>query len=93
MITWDPIAPTESLISAINWSIRLGTDTVATSTWSAVTPAGPTATNPSVSQNGQFTYITIANCTLNTIYQIVNTITTASGQTEVETAQFVCAQK
>lgn len=93
MIVWDPIAPTEILISAINWAPRLGTDTISTSTWSAVTPAGPTSINPSISADKHMTFITIGNCTIDVIYKITNTVITASGQTEVETAQFICAPK
>jgi hypothetical protein len=96
MITWDAIAPTEVLLSGINWTSRLGgTDTIASSTWSASSPAGLTLTGPSFSNvNGSnYTYITVSGAVLGTLYSITNTIVTASGQTEIETVQFVCALK
>jgi hypothetical protein len=93
MIAWDPIAPGERLQSGINWAPRLGSDTIASggSTWSAVTPAGPTTSSPTVV--GQVAYIWIENCTLGVVYEITNTVLTNGGQIEIETAQFVCAKK
>lgn len=95
MIVWDPIAPGENLLSSINWATRLATgDTISSSSWSSITPSGPTGTPaPTV---GLLTNIFITGLTaqnVGTLYQITNTIVTASGQTEVETAQFLCALK
>jgi hypothetical protein len=95
MIAWDPIAPGENLLSSINWTPRLALgDSISTSVWSATTPAGLTVTPaPTV---GNFTNVFISGVVagnLGKLFTITNTITTATGQTEVETAQFVCALK
>jgi hypothetical protein len=95
MITWDPIAPGEVLLSTINWATRLAAgDSITSSVWSAVTPAGLVAAPaPTV---GMLTSVTVSGALashLGTLFSITNTITTATGQTEVETAIFSCALK
>lgn len=95
MLAWDPIAPGENLLSSINWTPRLAAgDTISSSIWSATSPAGLTVTPaPTV---GLITNVFISGVVpgnLNVLFSITNTITTATGQTEIETAQFVCALK
>lgn len=90
-IVWDPIAPGERLQSGIDWYPRIGTDHIISSVWTAVSPAGPVSDTPTVV--GNVAYIWIQGCTLGVIYSITNTVTLFSGQIEVETAQFVCANK
>lgn len=91
MIVWDPIAPTEVLISSINWAPRLGTDTISNSIWSASVPPGLTIASAVVV--GAFTAITISNAVLDVTYQITNTIITSDGETKLETVQVTCANK
>ena len=95
MIAWDPIAPGEVLLSSINWTPRLAPgDSITNSVWGPVTPSGLTVT-PAATQ-GFYTNIFVSGAVaanIGTIYTITNTITTATGQTEVETATFACAAK
>lgn len=95
MIAWDPIAPGENLLSSINWAPRLATgDTISSSSWSATTPAGLTVTPAPTVGLVTNVFISGANTSMfGVVYSITNTITTATGQTEVETAQFVVAAK
>lgn len=93
MIVWDPIAPTEVLLSGINWVPRLSGDTIATSSWSVSTPAGLTITPNIPGFIANTTLVFISTAVLNVTYTITNTVTTASGNTEIETVQITCAPK
>lgn len=93
MIVWDPIAPTEVLLSGINWLPRIGTDTILTSVWSVSSPAGLTITPNIPGWIANTTLVWISNATLGKLYTITNTITTFTNETEVETVQVVCAIK
>jgi hypothetical protein len=93
MIVWDPIAPTEVLLSGINWAPRLGTDTILTSVWSASTPSGLTIAPNIPGWVANTSLVWISNATLGVVYHITNTITTVAGGTEVETVQVCCAPK
>ena len=94
MITWDPIAPGELLLSGINWLPRLATgDTITSSVWSASTPTGLTVAANIPNWVASTTLVWISTPTLGTLYSLTNTITTAFGNIEVETVQFPCALK
>lgn len=108
MLAWDPIAPGENLLSSVNWSLRLAAgDTITTSNWSTIVqiislnPLTFAAAPPGITQSPAPTvfpftniYISgITNAMLGTTLAITNTITTGTGQTEVETASFVVAIK
>lgn len=93
MIVWPPIAPTEVLLSGINWVPRLSGDSIASSVWSASTPPGLTIVPNIPGFVANTTLVTISNAVLNVTYTIVNTITTASGGTDVQTVQVTCAPK
>lgn len=95
MITWDPLAPGEDLLSSINWATRLAAgDSVSSSSWSTTSPISLIVVPaPTV---GLLTNVFISGATvqqIGTVCFITNTIVTATGQTEVETAQFVIAPK
>jgi hypothetical protein len=93
LIVWDTIAPTESLLSGINWVPRLSGDSIATSVWSASTPAGLTIVPNIPGFVANTTLVTISGAVLNVTYFITNSIVTASGQDMVETVQVTCAPK
>lgn len=93
MIVWDPIAPTEVLLSGINWAPRLSGDNIATSVWSASTPVGLTISPNIPGFIANTTLVFISNAVLNVTYVLTNTITTTTGNTEVETVQITCAPK
>lgn len=93
MQVWDTIAPTERLLSGINWMPRIGTDTIVTSVWSASNPAGLTIVENIPGFVANTTLVWISNAVLDVTYDITNTITTAAGAIEVETVQMTCAPK
>lgn len=93
MLVWDTIAPTERLLSGINWVPRIGTDNIATSVWSASSPAGLTIVENIPGFVANTTLVWISNAVLAVTYDITNTITTVSGAIEVETVQITCAPK
>lgn len=93
MIVWDQIAPGELLLSGILWGPRLSGDTIASSVWSPSVPTGLTLGAASPAFTPTSTQIWISNAVLDVTYQIVNTITTATGAIEIETVQVTCAKK
>lgn len=93
MIVWDTIAPTEVLLSGINWVPRLSGSNIATSVWSASTPPGLTIVPNIPGFIANTTLVAISNAVLGVTYTIINTITTTDSQTEVETVQITCALK
>lgn len=92
-VVWTPIAPGEVLFRGLNWAPRLGSDTIASSTWSASTPAGLTIVPYIPAFIGYNTLVTISGATIDVTYEATNTVITAAGQTEKETIQITCAKK
>lgn len=93
MIVWPPIAPTEILFRGINWQPRIGSDTIASSTWSTSNPPGLTVTPFAPPFSGYNTLVVISTPTIDITYTVINTIITTAGQKEVETVQVTCAPK
>jgi hypothetical protein len=85
MIIWPPKDNSEVEDFDINWLPRLGTDTVATSLWAIVSGAGLTINSNSFTPAR--TKVWLSGGTLGQTYLLKNTVTTASGATEIETAQ------
>lgn len=69
--------PDETLDYLIDWSVRVGTDTISTSTW--IVPAGITKTQDSKTTTS--TTIWLSSGTLGQNYVLVNHIVTVGGRT------------
>jgi hypothetical protein len=69
--------PDEVLDYVLDWSERLGTDTIATSTWTV--PTG--IVKDSDANTASTTTIWLSSGTLNAKYSLVNRIVTAGGRT------------
>lgn len=80
-LAWPDKDPDEVLDYNIDWSDRLVSDTILTSTW--VVPAG--ITEDSTENTTTTTTIWLSGGTLNTKYSLVNRITTAGGRTMDQT--------
>jgi len=74
--------PIENKDYSITWATDLGTDTIATSSWS-ISPAGPTITTSSFTSQGTTAWISGGTAAL--FYDVTNTITTTGGRTLTET--------
>ncbi len=77
MLTWPDKDPDEVLDYQIDWSERLGTDTISTSTWEV--PAGIVEDDQEYTSTA--TTLWLSGGTLSTRYTITNRITTAAGRT------------
>jgi hypothetical protein len=77
---WEKRA-TAVLDYQINWATWLGTDTIATSTWSV--PAG--ITKDSDTNTTTTATIWLKSGTVGTTYELTNTIVTAGGRTDYRT--------
>jgi hypothetical protein len=85
--------PTEILDYTIDWTTRgLGTDTIATSTWS-VTPSDLSAATPAPSFTATTTTVWLSEGTAGVYYAVTNTITTAGGREMQETFVINCVQQ
>lgn len=82
-------APTEVLDYQEDWSDWLGTDTIATSTWSF--PAG--ITKESDTNTTTAATVWVSGGTLGTTYRTSNTVTTAGGRTAIRSVGFRIRQK
>lgn len=78
---WPDKDPDEVLDYRVDWSDRLDSDTIVTSTW--IVPAG--ITNEDEEQTTTTTTIWLSGGTLNAKYSLVNRITTAGGRTMDQT--------
>ena len=77
-------APTAIAIYEIDWSEWLQTsETILTSTWTA--QSGITVVDSSILSGSERVTVLLSGGTLNASYELVNTITTSSGQTEPRT--------
>lgn len=85
----EPKAPNESLDYGFDWSAWLGTDTLATSTWTL--PTGLTAGAPANTTTGTTQYI--SGGALGQDYIVKNQITTAAGRTAERSAILQVRQK
>lgn len=96
MLFWDGgKAPTEVADFSIDWTSRLGTDTIATSSW-AITGGDAPATGTLAFSGGSSgthtttsTTIILAAGNLGVLYTLANTVTTAAGQTLVDSVQLL----
>jgi hypothetical protein len=84
MLVWPYKDPAEVLDFDIDWSARLGTDTIATSNWSAITTDGVlTIQSSSFTTNRSKVWVASGSSKFN--YVLQNSVTTANGDTAVET--------
>lgn len=70
--------PQETLDHSLDWSDFLGTDTIATSTWS-VSPTGPTLSNAANTTTTATVFM--SGVSLRAIYALSNKIVTTAGRT------------
>jgi hypothetical protein len=82
MLKWPAKDPGATKDYDLDWSQWLGSDTIATSTWSAL-PAGSALTMSNPSFVSPITKVWLSGGTLGQTYVLENTITTAAGETEV----------
>ncbi len=82
--------PTEVLDFTIDWTAWLGTDTIASSAWAV--PAGITKDSDTTISSLK-TLIWLSGGALGTVYELVNTITTAGGRTAVRSIDIDCTQR
>lgn len=90
-LVWPPKDPAETLDFDIDWSTRLGADTINASasnpsTWAIVTTDGGNLAIVSSSFTSSRTKVFLTGGTPKFNYVLRNTITTVNGDTEVETA-------
>lgn len=81
---WPPKDPAEVKDYDINWLPELGTDTIVSSVWAIVAGTGLVINSNQFSTTR--TKVWLSGGTLGQTYLLKNTITTALGDTEVETA-------
>jgi hypothetical protein len=87
--SWPDKDPDEVLDYEIDWTSRLGSDTIATSTWTV--PTGLTsASNSSTTTTAT---IWLSGGTTGTTYRVLNEITTAGGRTMDQTVTLKIADK
>jgi hypothetical protein len=80
---WPPKDPDEILDYAIDWTARLGGDTVAQSQW--IMPTG--LTKDSDSKSPTMTIIWLSGGTLNKTYDVLNRVITTGGRTFDQTVR------
>jgi len=88
-LTWPFKDPDEVLDYEIDWSDRLGTDTIATSTYTV--PAG--ITKNSSTNDDTTTTVWLSAGTEGETYSILNRITTAGGRTMDQTVKLKVKSK
>lgn len=91
MIVWPPKDPGEVLDYDINWLPRLGTDTIVASVWAIA--SGVSLTINSNSFTPARTKVWLSGGILGQTYLLKNTVTTAAGDTEVQTASILIMAK
>lgn len=91
MLLWDDgKSPTEVADFDIDWTVRLAGDTIASSSWSITggdTAAAGTLAVSSSSFTATLAKVVLSAGNLGVLYTLANTITTAAGQTLVESVQ------
>jgi hypothetical protein len=84
---WPPKDPAENPQDYdINWLPRLGTDTIASSVWAMTVGDGALAIVASYFTSAR-TKLWLSGGTLGLTYSFRNTVTTAAGDTEIETVK------
>lgn len=89
MLTWPNKDPDEVLDYELDWSVRLGTDTISTSTW--IVPTGITK-NSDTSDSTSAT-IWLSGGTAGESYTFTNRITTTGGRTMDESVKLKVKDK
>jgi len=91
MLFWDSgKAPAEVADYDVDWTLRLANDTISSSTWSITggdAPASGTLAINSNSFTSTLTRVVLSAGNLGVTYTLVNTVTTAAGDTLVESIQ------
>jgi hypothetical protein len=88
-LTWPYKDPDEVLDYEIDWSARLVTDTISTSTWTV--PTG--ITEESDSNTTKTTTVWLSGGTIGEGYEILNRIVTAGGRTFDQTVKIKIKEK
>ena len=90
--SWPPKDPAEVLDYNIDWTARLAGDTIATSAWAPLA-SGSSLAIGSTYYISNMTKVWLSGGTLGQTYNLKNTITTAAGETMVETASIFIKAK
>ena len=90
--SWPPKDPSENLDYNIDWTARLAGDTIVTSVWAPLA-SGSSLVIGSVYYISNMTKVWLSGGTLGQTYRLKNTITTAAGETMVETAELFIKAK
>jgi hypothetical protein len=88
MLAWPPKAPGEVLDYDIDWSLRLNGDTILTSNYAIITTDG-VAGSLAIQSNSFLltrTKVWVNSGTLGFTYVLQNTVTTANGDTMIESS-------
>lgn len=88
-LTWPDKDPDEVLDYEMDWSARILTDTISTSTW--IVPTG--ITKNSDSNTTTTTTIWLSGGTAGNTYEFTNRIVTAGGRTMDESVKLKCKEK
>jgi len=88
-ITWESKDPDEVLDYSLDWSTRLGADTISTSDWPDF-PAG--LTNDNETNTTTTTTIWLSGGTAGNTYQLTNRIVTTGGRTYDQTVILFCKE-
>ena len=88
-LAWPAKDPNEKLDYEIDWSARLGDDTIASSDWTV--PDGLTKEQESNSTTA--TLVWLSGGTLGKTYEVLNRATTAAGRIMDQTALLTIAEK
>lgn len=88
-LQWPPKDPRELLDYRIEWSPRLDSDVIVTSSWVAV-PSDLTVVRDEFSK--RTTTVWVSGGTDGTTYTLTNTITTVKGRTEISTVSLPVQQ-
>jgi len=90
-LLWPPKDPAETLDYDLDWTARLAGDTIVSSAWTI-----PTGSNLSIVSNSFIASITKVWLTaglLGQVYTLSNEITTAAGDTMIESVQILLQAK
>lgn len=76
---WPDKDPNEVLDYSIDWTARLASDTISTSTW--IVPTGIVKDSDIIAAGNKITWIWLSGGTAGTKYTLTNRVTTVGGRT------------
>lgn len=90
-LRWPPKDSDEVLDYILDWSARLSSDTISTSSWAIASGSGLTI--DSDSETTTTTTVWLSGGTVGTTYTLTNTIVTAGGRTMEQSVKIRIAEK